>query len=57
MEVITGDESWFFECYPEIKRESEEYHTSQFLRHKKAHEQTKNHNSSHNAFQFPQGSS
>jgi hypothetical protein len=34
--VITGDESWFSEYGPETKRQSEEWHTPQSPRQKKA---------------------
>jgi hypothetical protein len=33
--IITADESWFFECDPETRRLSEEWHTPQSLRQKK----------------------
>jgi hypothetical protein len=34
--VITDDESWFVEYDPETKRQSEEWHTPQSPRQKKA---------------------
>lgn len=34
--VITGDESWFFEYDPETKRQSSEWHTPQSPRQQKA---------------------
>ena len=34
--VITGNESWFFKYHPETKRQSEEWHTSNSPRPKKA---------------------
>jgi len=34
--VITGDESWIFDYYPDTKRQSSEWHTSKSLRPKKA---------------------
>jgi hypothetical protein len=36
-QVITGDESWFFEYEPEMERQSEEWHMTQSPRQKKAH--------------------
>jgi len=35
--VITGDESWVFDCDPETKRQSEEWRTKSSPRPKKAH--------------------
>jgi hypothetical protein len=34
--IITGDESWFFEYDPETKTQSEEWHTPQSPKQKKA---------------------
>ena len=28
-QVITGDETWVFECHPEMKRQSSEWHTTE----------------------------